>query len=251
MPYWKQYMEAMIEVERALMAHEAAAIEKLSGIITESLRKGGVLHLFGTGHSHLVTEEVFHRSGGLAPISPLLDPSLMFHEGLEKGSALERWEGYATNYVLPKFDLRAGEVMIVYSTSGRNPAPIEVALAAREKGLYTVGVTSRRVTAALPSRHSSGKHLDEVVDMVIDLDVPPGDTLIQIEAMPELGATGGASTILGMFLTNAILCQVVENFVKAGEKPPLLLCPNVGDAEDIVKANRATLAPYRCRLPFL
>jgi uncharacterized phosphosugar-binding protein len=251
MAYWRRYIQAIIEAEQAMMEREATAIEKVASRITESLREGGVLHLFGTGHSHLPLEEAFHRSGGLAPINPLLDPSLMFHEGLEKGSALERWEGYATNYVVPKYDLRPGEVMIIFSTSGRNPAPIEVALAASEKRLYTVGVTSRRITAAYPSRHSSGKHLDEVVDMVLDLDVPPGDNVITIEEMPEVGTTGGASTILAMLLINAILCQVVENFVRAGEAPPLLLCPNAGNAEDIVKANRATLQHYRSRLPHL
>lgn len=249
MAYWREYAEAMFEAQRALFEREAASIEELARIITASMRQGGVLHMFGTGHSHLPPEEAFHRSGALAPISPLLDPSLMLHEGVAKGSALERWEGYATRYVIPKYDLRPGEVMIVFSTSGRNPAPIEVALAAKEKGLYTVGVTSRQVSAAFPSRHSSGKHLADVVDLVIDLDVPPGDNLVTITAMPELGTTGGASTILAMMFVNALLCQVVENFVEAGEVPPLLRCPNAGAAEEVVAANAEVLERYRDRLP--
>ena len=94
----------------------------------------------------------------------MLDPSLMFHEGTEKCIALEKWDGYATRFVVPRFDLRPEDALMVFSASGRNNAPIEVALAGRERGLYTIGVTSRRYSDAFPSRHPTGKHLADVVD---------------------------------------------------------------------------------------
>jgi uncharacterized phosphosugar-binding protein len=136
----------------------------------------------------------------LAPVSPLLDPSLMFREGTEKCIVLEKWEGYATRFMVPRFDLRAGEVMIVFSASGRNNAPIEVALEAKARGLLTIGVTSRRYSAAFDSRHSSGKHLCDVVDLVLDHDVPPGDNALPIASQPELGTTGAMSTVLAMLM---------------------------------------------------
>jgi uncharacterized phosphosugar-binding protein len=241
----------MIEAQQALIEREASAIEEAAHVITESLRKGGVLHMFGSGHSHMPPEEAFYRSGGLAPVNPLLDPSLMFHEGTEKAIALEKWEGYATRFVVPKYDLRAGEVMMVFSASGRNPAPIEVALAAREKGLYTIGVTSRRYSAAFPTRHSSGKHLCDAVDLVLDHDVPPGDNALKIEAMPELGTTGGMSTVLACLLVNAVMCQVIENFVILGEVPPMIRCPNVGSEQVALAANAETLNRYRSRMPHI
>src|SRR5260221_7751687 len=173
MAYWRSYMEAMIAAQQAIMEREASHIEEATRVITQSLRRDGVLHMFGSGHSHLPAEEAFYRSGGLAAVSPLLDPSLMFHEGTEKCIALEKWDGYATRFVLPKYELRPEDVMMVFSASGRNNAPIEVALAAREKCLYTIGVTCRRYSASVPSLHPSRKYLPYVEDLVLGNDVPP------------------------------------------------------------------------------
>jgi uncharacterized phosphosugar-binding protein len=251
MAYWRSYMEAMIAAQQALMEREASHIEEAARVITQSLRRDGVLHMFGSGHSHLPAEEAFYRSGGLAAVSPLLDPSLMFHEGTEKCIALEKWDGYATRFVLPKYELRPEDVMMVFSASGRNNAPIEVALAAREKGLYTIGVTSRRYSSSVPSLHPGGKHLADVVDLVLDHDVPPGDTLVSIETMPELRTTGGASTALAIILVHAIVASVIENFVKAGEVPPMIRCPNIGVVQESLQANARTLARYRQRLPHI
>jgi uncharacterized phosphosugar-binding protein len=251
MAYWQTYMQAMIEAQQTMITREAAAIEQAASVITASLRRGELLHLFGSGHSHLPVEEAFYRSGGLAAISPLFDPSLMFHEGVEKCIALEKWDGYATRFIVPKYDLRAGEVLIVLSASGRNNAPIEVALAAREKGLYTIGITSRRYSAAFPSRHPSGQHLAEVVDLVLDHAVPPGDNLVPIAARPELGTTGGASTALAIILINAVIAQVIENFAAAGETPPMIRCPNVGAEQAALAANAKTFEQYRARLPHI
>jgi len=244
-------MLAMIDAQRTLLEREAASIEQAAQVMADSLRQGGVIHMFGSGHSHLPVEEAFYRSGGLAPVSPLFDPSLMFHEGVEKCIALEKWDGYATRFVVPKYDLRPGEVMLVFSASGRNNAPIEVALAAREKGLFTIGVTSRRYSAAFPSRHPSGKHLADVVDLVLDHDVPPGDNLVTIDVMPELGTTGGASTALAMIMVNAVMAQVIENFARAGEAPPMIRCPNVGSEKEALAENAITFGRYRARLPHL
>ncbi len=251
MGYWQSYMEAMIEAQTAIMEHQAASIEAAVRIITQSLRQDGVVHMFGSGHSHLVPEEAFYRSGGLAAVSPMLDPSLMFHEGTEKCIALEKWDGYATRFVLPKYELRKEDVIMIFSASGRNNAPIEIALAAHEKGLYTIGVTSRRYSASVPSLHPSGKHLADVVDLVLDHDVPPGDNLVQIEAMPELGTTGAASTALAIIMVHAIFSSVIEQFVEAGEVPPMVRCPNVGSVPEALAANARTFEHYRQRLPHI
>jgi uncharacterized phosphosugar-binding protein len=251
MAYWRRYIEGMIDAQSRLIRDQAGAIEEAGRRVATSIRNGGVLHMFGSGHSHLAAEEGFYRSGGLAPVSPMLDPSLMFHEGTEKTIALEKWDGYASRFVVPKFDLRPEDTLMVFSASGRNNAPIEVALAGREKGVFTMGVTSRRYSAAFPSRHPSGKHLADVVDLVLDHDAPPGDGLLSIDEMPELGTTGAASTALSIVLVHAVFSAVIEDFVSAGEVPPMIRCPNVGSEQEALQANARTLAEYRPRLPFI
>src|SRR6266567_8030250 len=251
MAYWRSYIEAMIAAQQAIMEREASHIEEAARVITQSLRRDGVLHMFGSGHSHLPAEEAFYRSGGLAAVSPLLDPGLMFHEGTEKCIALEKWDGYATRFVLPKYELRPEDVLMVFSASGRNNAPIEVALAAHEKGLYTIGVTSRSYSASVPSLHPGGKHLADVVDLVLDHHVPPGDNLVQIEAMPELGTTGPASTALSMIIVHAVFASVIEIYAHDGKIPPMVRCPNVGVVQEALQANARTFEQYRKRLPHI
>src|SRR5258708_40208628 len=99
-------MEAMIAAQQAIMEREASHIEEATRVITQSLRRDGVLHMFGSGHSHLPAEEAFYRSGGLAAVSPLLDLCFMFHECTEKYIAFEKWDGYATGFVLPSYERR-------------------------------------------------------------------------------------------------------------------------------------------------
>ncbi len=248
MRFWKEYAEKIIALQQEFIETQADNIEKAASIITKSMMDNGVLHLFGTGHSYIPLQEAFYRSGGLAPVDAMLDPNFGMGYGAERCSALEKIEGFTTKFVLPKYDLRSGEVIIIYSTSGRNPAVVEAALAANEKGLFVIGVTSVKVSLESSTRHSSNKRLCEVSDLVIDIDVPEGDVLLPIPNSPQLGATGGASTMLTVLFTNSVLAQVVENFTLAGKEPPTLLCPNVGDASAVMEKNRATMDHFRARI---
>ena len=248
MLFWQEYAEKMIAMQQNFIETQSKNIEKAAEVITASLMADGVLHLFGTGHSYIPLQEAFYRSGGLAPVDAMLDPNFGMSYGAERCSALEKIEGFASKFVLPKYDLRSGEAIIVYSTTGRNPAVVEAALVAKEKGLFVIGVTSVEISKESPTRHSSGKRLCEIVDLVIDIDVPEGDVLLPIPNSPQLGSTGGASTMLTILFTNSVLTQVVENFTLAGKEPPTLLCPNVGDAAVVMEKNRATMDRFRARI---
>jgi uncharacterized phosphosugar-binding protein len=248
MRYWEKYAEKIITLQRRFLESQAKNIDTAAEVITKSLLNDGILHLFGTGHSCIPLQEAFYRSGGLAPVDAMLDPNFGVTYGAERCSALEKIEGFATKFVLPQYDLRPGEVIIVYSTTGRNPAVVEAAFVAKEKGLFVIGVTSVDVSMENPTRHSSGKRLCEIADLVVDIDVPEGDVLLPIPDSPQLGSTGGASTMLTILFTNSVLIQVVENFTMAGKEPPTLLCPNVGDATVVMEKNRTTMDRFRARI---
>lgn len=205
MRYWEKYAEKIITLQRRFLESQAKNIDTAAEVITKSLLNDGILHLFGTGHSCIPLQEAFYRSGGLAPVDAMLDPNFGMTYGAERCSALEKIEGFATKFVLPQYDLRPGEVIIVYSTTGRNPAVVEAALVAKEKGLFVIGVTSVDVSMESPTRHSSGKRLCEIADLVVDIDVPEGDVLLPIPDNPQLGSTGGASTMLTILFTNSVL----------------------------------------------
>ena len=127
-------------------------------MMADCIAAGGVVHVFGSGHSHMMAEEVFHRAGGLFAFNAMLDINLTSF-GTLKAGMVERTEGYAT-VMLDSFDVRPGEVVVVVSNSGINPVPIELAIDARSSGdITTIAMTSAEQYASAASRHSSGKKL--------------------------------------------------------------------------------------------
>src|SRR5690606_34303209 len=129
--------------------------------------------VFGTGHSHMMAEEAFYRAGGLAAAVPIFSPPLMLHEDVALSSQLERQEGLAEP-LLDRYAPEPGEMLFVFSNSGVNQLPVEMALAGHARGLYVVGVSSHAYARVAPLS-PIGRRLDEVVDAAIDNGCAPGD----------------------------------------------------------------------------
>ncbi|MCA9859239.1 MAG: sugar isomerase domain-containing protein, partial [Thermomicrobiales bacterium] len=212
--YFERLRALLDEVEG-----QGAQIEEAAAMMAECIAAGGVVHVFGSGHSHMMAEEVFYRAGGLFAFNAMLDVNLTSF-GTLKAGMVERTEGYA-NVVLESFDVRAGEVVVIVSNSGINPVPIELAIGARERGAKTVGITSAEKYAPAASRYSTGKKLVDVVDLVVDSRVPVGDGILMFEGIDS--AIGASSTVLGAALMNAIVAQVAEDMLAAGHQPPVIV----------------------------
>jgi uncharacterized phosphosugar-binding protein len=215
---------------------EGPAIEAASKLIAECIAAGGVVHVFGSGHSHMMAEEVFHRAGGLFAFNAMLDINLTSFGTLKPGM-VERAEGYAP-VVIDSFDVRAGEVVIVVSNSGINPVPIELAIEAKKRGAKTIGITSANAYANAKSRHSSGKKLGDVVDLTIDSRVPVGDAILAFDGLEA--PVAAASTALGAALMNAIVAQTTELLLESGSRPPVVVSMNIpgGDERNAELAER-------------
>ena len=138
-----------------------------------------MLHVFGTGHSHILAEEAFYRAGGLAAINPILDRRLMFFDGVMASTQAERETGYAGR-ILEREDVRAGDAAIVASNSGRNAVPIEMAVEFQRRGVKVIAIASLTHSRAGHSRHALGRRLFEIADIVIDTRIPAGDAAIAI-----------------------------------------------------------------------
>ena len=199
---------------------------------------------FGTGHSHMLAEEVFYRAGGLAHAVPMLDSKLMLHDEAIEATYLERREGYAAT-LLQHYPIAAGDVLVVASNSGRNAVPIELALAGRERGLKVVVITNLTQSGAWPARHSSGKKLAEVGDVVIDNGGISGDACVEMPGMPSL--IGPTSSITGMFIINALIVQGIENALARGVAPEIYISSNTNGDDH----NDVLLAKYKSRIRHL
>jgi uncharacterized phosphosugar-binding protein len=239
------YFDIIGKLFDKVRTEQAKPIREAAEKVAYCIQQGGIIHLFGCGHSHILTEEVFYRAGGLVPISPILIEKLMLHEGAVRSSELERQNDLAAEF-MRKQDIRKDEVVFVLSTSGRNPVPVDVALMAKEKGAFTVGMTSLEYSMSQPSRHRSGKHLADAVDLVIDNFSVKGDAVLshpglQVPFTPS-------STVVGALILNALFAESIEIMIEAGFKPPVFLSGNVDGSDE---HNQALIEVYRERIALL
>lgn len=223
---------------------QRAEIELAAALFAEALLNERWLYAFGTGHAHMMAEELFYRAGGLARAVPILDGKLMLHESATESTYVERRENYGAG-LLENYPLAAGDVLLIASNSGRNPVPIDLALAACERGVKVVAITNLQHTKIWPSRHSTGKKLVDLADVAIDNCGVPGDACVELPGLPTL--VGPTSTIAGAFIVNLLVVRAIENILAKGVVPEVYTSSNTGsDAH-----NERLLAKYKGRIRHL
>jgi uncharacterized phosphosugar-binding protein len=224
--------------------NEKDQLEKAANQVALAIMNNGVIHVFGCGHSHMMAEELFYRAGGLVPVNPILIEPLMLHEGAVRSSQFERKEGYIPS-IFRQENISHNDVVIIVSTSGRNPVPIDAALTAKEMGSFVIGLTSFEYVT-MDSRHSNQKHLSECVDLAINNHVPKGDAVLSHQEI-EVPFTS-VSTIYNAAILNAIMSKAIEEMVTNSFQPPLFLSGNVNNADE---HNAQLIEKYGGRIPLL
>lgn len=220
------------------------AIEQAAGWVAEALGRERFLFAFGTGHSHLLAEEIFYRAGGLARVVPMLEEPLMLHENAIDATYKEREPGYAER-ILNSYPVTAGDVLVVASNGGRNAVPVEMALGARARGLRTIAITNLTQSRAWPSRHASGRRLAEAAEVVIDNCGVDGDAALELPQFPF--RIGPPSSITGMLIINLIVVRAIELAVQAGGSPEVFISSNTHGDEH----NHGLLEKYRSHIRHL
>ncbi|MBZ5201474.1 SIS domain-containing protein [Planomicrobium chinense] len=239
------YFEKARERLRLVEEQEAEAMAEAARKVAIAIQNGGIIQLFGCGHSHILTEEVFYRAGGLVPVKPIFIEALMLHEGAVRSSQLERRNDYAEE-VLAEQDFRPEDVVFVLSTSGRNPVPIDFALAASEAGAFTIALTSLEYANSQTSRHRSGKHLHDAVDLAINNHSVVGDAVLQTENVQV--PFGPTSTVVGATILNAIFAEAIQQMADNSFEPPVFLSGNIDGADD---HNNRLIEKYKERIAAL
>jgi len=208
------------KVEKTQMSN----IRRAAELIADSIMRDRLVYLFGAGHSHLLACECFDRAGGLLTMQPILDHGLDFGSGARRQGGFERLPGYA-EVVIQDYDIQPGDVMIVISNSGRNPAPVEMALEGKKRGAAVIALTSLPHSTSVSSSDPSGKRLFEVADLVLDTGCVAGDALVKLEGLPP--RVGPGSTVIGALILNAVVVQVAKNLLDRGEIPPVAFSGNL------------------------
>lgn len=219
------YLEAAEGMLRHIRETQMEALAAAAEICAETIAKRGLVHLFGTGHSRILVEEIFPRHGSFPGFHPIVELSLTFHNpvvganGQRQAMYLEHVEGLG-EVILRNFVLAPPDSFIVFSNSGVNEVVVEVALEAKKRGLPVVCVVSRAHCAASEPRHSSGKRLPDVADVTIDNGSPGGDAMVEIEGLSD--PVGPGSTVGGAAVVNALKCLVADRLTRRGV-PPIVL----------------------------
>ena len=238
------YLDNLTNRLSAIRETLAPEIAKAEEMILAAARNDGRAFLFGTGHSHMLAEEVHYRAGGLAITVPILASPLMLHEGASASSVHERTPGYVRP-IFDRYDIRRGDVLIITSNSGVNASTIEAAEIGRERGASIIALTSVAYSEEVAAARGGIRRLADFADLVLDNGAPAGDAVIEVPGSPL--RVGPVSTAVGVAILNAIFAGVAAQLALDGDAP-IYLSANMPGAADI---NRALVERFRPRNPHL
>ncbi|MCE2789018.1 MAG: SIS domain-containing protein [Saprospiraceae bacterium] len=223
------YLSDMFEYAQKIQSHLQEVVQGQESVLlaasdwlADTIIHDRMIHTFGTGHSHMMALELFVRAGGLANVNAMLDSMVMTSEGSRRSAEIERIPGLA-KIIWDQHKIDKEDVMIVISNSGRNALPLEMAMVAREFGMKVIAITSLTQSSKYPSRHSSGKKLMDVADLVIDNKVPSGDGILSIGGCQ----TGASSTISGVFIVNLLATEAMKIAAEKGARLPVYFSQNI------------------------
>ena len=223
-----------------------ADIQAAAAAAYETMRAGKLVHAWGSGHSSMFPRELFYRSSGLSPFSPIYDYNSTGPFG--RSSTIVNLDGrpeYA-DVILSQHDAQPGEMALIFSTPGVSALSVEMCKRLRDTGLRTVAFCGVDYASRLTPRHPSGMRLPDVADMVVDMHVPYGDIAISVES--EDIHVGGFGTVVGIYIVQMLVASIVDLYRRNGEAAPLVKAAVLPDA---ARHNSEIYKDIRSRLRFL
>lgn len=213
-----EYFDRAIELLQAVRG-DLEQVEAAAALCAERIAKGGLVFMFGSGHSRMMCEEMTPRQGCYPGFVAMVEHATSNHSaiigsnGLRAPLQLEKFEGYAEQ-LLKSYRFGPHDVMMVISTSGIRPLVVEMALGAKSRGMPVIAMVSRPHCEQSVASHSSGKKLIDVADVVLNNHCPPGDCAVHVEGLDWM--TGPVSTVTGAMIVNMMRCRTAELLVEAG-----------------------------------
>lgn len=235
----------------AIVESQQTAIQQAADWFAETILVGRMVHLFGSGHSRILVEEMWPRYGSFPGFNPIVELSLSFHNlvvgpnGQRQAMFLENVSGLADR-ILRNFDLSTQDCALVASSSGCNLVPIEMAEIFKKRGIKVVAIISRKHSEASRSQHASGKKLQDFADLVLDTGAPVGDAMVKVEGLETPVAPG--STVGGCLLINSVKAEVAARLTKAGKPPKVLTAGAIVGREKATELFEAAYDEHARRL---
>jgi len=218
-----QYLRYVSSLLAKVAEEQSSEISLSAAAIAATIAAGGIVHVFGTGHSHMIAEELFYRAGGLVAVRPVLVDALMLHANAAMSTDLERLPGLGA-VLVRQTNVMPIDCVIVVSNSGGNAVVCEFAAAAHETGAVVIAITSLDHANSASARDSSGLRLHELADIVLDNAGVPADAGFLIEGFDV--PIGPTSTVVAAGLANAIVVEAIQKAVHMGHEPQVYRSAN-------------------------
>lgn len=227
-----QYFDRIQEILKEVELNEADAINQTIELLTDANLNGKGIYIFGASHAGILAEELYYRAGGMMTVNAIFGRELMLDQSpITVTSKMERLEGYGTT-LASTIPFKKDDVLILHSVSGRNPVTIDLALSAQEKGVKIVALTNVNYSKQVTSRHSSGKRLFELADIILDNHGDTGDACCSIEGIEQ--KVGPSSTVVGATILNTIIVEVTRKLIEHGvEYPPIFYSANLDGGDQL------------------
>lgn len=248
MPPAIAYLDAVAQIIQRIRTTQTEAIERAADICTQAIAGGGLVHLFGTGHSRMLVEEMFPRHGSFPGFHSIVELSLTNHNqvvganGQRQAMFLEHVEGLG-RVILRNFVLAPPDCCLIFTNSGVNEVVIEVALEVKKLGLPVIALISVDHCAASAAKHSSGHKLLDIADVVLDNCTPAGDALVNIPGLAD--PVGPGSTVGAAVVANMLKCAIADRLTRLGQPPTVLTSAYFIGAEKSQKQFDAAYDEYR------
>jgi uncharacterized phosphosugar-binding protein len=228
-PAGQRYLRNVSGLLERLECEQWDRIDEGAGLIADALAAGHTLHAFGSGHSHMLAEELYYRAGGLVRVRPILFEGLMLHASATLSTTLERVPGLAAA-LIADHGVAADDVLLIASNSGSNAVVIEMAEEARRRGLRVVAITSVEHANSEDARQGQGPRLHELADVAIDNGGVVGDASVDLAGLP--GRVAPTSTVVGAAIVNTLVAEVAERLLARGTTPEVFTSANVAGGDD-------------------
>ena len=238
--YVREYLDTITGMLNRICDEQHEMFDRAAGMMAQKVKQDGLIYVFGSGgHSNMMAEEMFHRAGGLACISPVFADSIRIpHVPLG-----ERSPGIAP-YILDFYNINKGDLLLLVNEYGINPVTIETAIQCKQHGVDVIAVTStdyaEKLPRDFPGRHPTGQNLHEMFDVVLYTYMEYGDALVKMDGVAS--KVGSYSTFANAFICNSLVLKTCELLVEDDIEPPIINSINVvGGTEK----NRRLYEKYR------
>jgi uncharacterized phosphosugar-binding protein len=233
----KDYLEKCRHITQ-VVENQQVIMEQVAQLFSETILRGRMVHVFGSGHSRIMVEEMWPRYGSFTGFNPIVELSLTFHNlvvganGQRQAMFLENVSGLADR-ILRNFDIKGQDTALIISSSGTNIVPVEMAEGFQKRGVKVVALITKLHSEASKSKREDGKKLSDFADFILDTGAPAGDAMVYVEGLDTPVAPG--STVGGALLINCVKAEVARLLTAAGQPPKVLSAVNVVGAERAVE----------------